>query len=229
MRKDKKQAIKLRKSGLSYLQISNSLKIPKSTLSTWLKDIKLSDEAQNKIRLRVNSTSIKALIDRNIKQTVLADIRHKEIMKESELSFKKYIKDLLFISGVALYWGEGYKKGAYGSIWKSVDFTNSDYKMIKLFVKFARKYLKANQDNLWVQLIISPDQDINKAINFWSNLIKLNKERFIKTYSKVSRSSKYKRNRNTLLYGTVHIRINNVEKFFTMIGWINCLEKYNGV
>ncbi len=41
MRKDKEIAIKLRKQGLSYSQIKNKLDIPKSTLSYWLRDIKL--------------------------------------------------------------------------------------------------------------------------------------------------------------------------------------------
>ena len=52
MRHDKQVAINLRKTGQSYLQISQALEVPKSTLSYWLKNIKISKQAQEKISKR---------------------------------------------------------------------------------------------------------------------------------------------------------------------------------
>ena len=57
MRKDKNLAIKLRKQGYSYNQINDKLGISKSTLSYWLRDIKISSQAQNKINSRVYNKS----------------------------------------------------------------------------------------------------------------------------------------------------------------------------
>ncbi|MEI6288732.1 MAG: helix-turn-helix domain-containing protein [bacterium] len=229
MRKDKKQAIKLRKTGLSYLQISQQLGVAKSTLSFWLKDLPLSKKAENKIKARVNQTSIKALIKRNKQQTQIAIERHNKILSDSKKTFADYKKDILFISGVCLYWGEGYKKGASGSSWKAVDLANSDPAIACLFIKFLKKYLQVDKNEIWAQLIIAPNQDIDKAINFWETLTGLKKERFMGTYSKVSVASKGKRHKNSLPNGTIHIRVNNVEKFFILIGWIECLKNNYGV
>ena len=225
MRKDKDKIIALRKSGLSYLQISKKFNVPKSTLSLWLRDIKLSEKAKDKINLRVNETSVKALIKRNKEQTLIAKARHQAIIREAENTFFKYKKEALFIAGVALYWGEGYKKGANGSSWKSLDLANSDAEMVKLFIRFLKKYLAVDDKNIAIQLIIAPSNNINSAISYWSKVTKMDKNGFIKTYSKVSSSSKGIRDKKSLPFGTVHIRVNNVKKFFTLIGWINCLSK----
>jgi hypothetical protein len=224
MRKDKDKIIASRKSGLSYLQISKKFGIPKSTLSLWLKNIKLSKSAQSKIDLRVNDTSVKALIERNKAQTQIAKDRHQRIIKEAKKSFLKFKKESLFIAGVSLYWGEGYKKGARGSSWRVIDLANSDPDLVKVFLKFLKKYLKVDNDDIYIQLIIAPNKDINAAVVFWSKVTKLDKSRFIKTYSKVSSSSKGIRNKESLPFGTIHVRINNVDKFFTLIGWIECLK-----
>ena len=139
MRKDKNLAIDLRIRGNSYSQISKKLKVPKSTLSGWLKDIKLSSKAQSKISARVYKKSIEGLIKRNKNQTFLARERAKIIRYESQQEVANLIKNPLFVSGVSLYWAEGYKKGAEGSKWKSVDFANSDPEMIKLINKSELK------------------------------------------------------------------------------------------
>jgi len=225
MRKDKEKIITLRNSGLSYLQLSKKFGIPKSTLSFWLKDLKLSQKAKERINSRVNNTSIKALVKRNKEQTQIAKARHQGIIREAQKTFLKYKKEVLFITGIALYWGEGYKKGASGSSWKSLDLANSDAGMVKLFIRFLKKYLGVDGKNIAIQLIIAPNNDIDSAVNHWSKVTKIDKNRFIKTYSKVSPSSKGIRDKKSLPFGTVHVRVNNVEKFFTLIGWINCLKK----
>jgi len=145
-------------------------------------------------------------------------------MQESKKTFLEFSKEILFITGVALYWGEGYKKGASGSSWKAVDLANSDSEMVKVFIRFLKKYLNVVSSDISIQLIIAPNQDIDKAINFWSEITKLDKSRFIKTYSKVSKSSQGKKDKSSLPYGTIHVRVNNVEKFFILIGWIECLK-----
>ncbi len=148
MRKDKILAIDLRKKGFSYSQISKKLFIPKNTLSTWLCNIKLSKTAQNKINKRVHNTNIKALIKRNKQQTKDALDRYALIQQSASKKYYNYINDSLFIIGVSLYWAEGYKKGALGSKWKSVDFANSDPKMILMIIDFFEKFLYVEKSDL---------------------------------------------------------------------------------
>ena len=142
MRSDKLQAIKLRLSGKSYNQIHEILNIPKSTLSIWLKDVKLGKRAQLKIASRVNKLSITKLVERNRRQTILAKAKHQKIRLTANLEANHLSREPLFIAGTSLYWAEGYKKGWEKSKWKSIDFANSDPAMIRIMILFFQKYLK---------------------------------------------------------------------------------------
>lgn len=228
MREDKQKAIKLRKDGNSYNQISQLLKIPKSTLSYWFSDLEISQKAKNKILERVGKTSIALLVKRNKNQTVLARERALEIRYEAKKESYKLLKDPLFLVGVSLYWAEGYKKGASGSKWKSFDFANSDPEMVRVMMKFIRKFLKSDDKRIKIQLLAHRNININETVNFWSKLTKIPKGQFIKTYNTVNKTSKNKRRGDSLTRGTVHIRINDVKLFFRSIGWIDGLkEKFN--
>lgn len=226
MRKDKQKSIDLRKKGYSYNQISKNLKIPKSTLSCWLKDLKISDKARSKIAERVYKKSIAALIKRNKAQTFLAKERADFIKKKAEKDAKNLLKDPLFIAGISLYWAEGYKKGDKGSKYKSVDFTNSDSEMIVMIMKFFRKFYKVNDDKIKIQLMAHSNVNIEKAVKFWMKITGLKKTNFIKTIIIISSASKRKRDINSLINGTIHLRIYDVKLFFKTIGWINGLKKY---
>jgi len=223
MRSDKQEVIKLRKSGLSYNQISASLKIPKSTLSTWLKDVPLSGKAREKIQLRINNTAIVKLIKRNKNQTIVAQKNHEEIRKLAKIEAKKLLSDPLFLAGVSLYWAEGYKQGAYGSKWKSIDFTNSDPAMIELMMIFFTKFFHLKKSDFLIQIMLHNKKSAIEATNFWYKLTGVPKENFIRTCSSLSRASLQKRNKK-LQYGTIHLRINNVRHFFRLIGWIDGLK-----
>lgn len=224
MRKDKDIAIKLRKEGNSYNQINKKLRVSKSTLSYWLSDIKISEKASEKILKRVHEGSLKGLIRRNKNQTILAERRAQEARISGKKEVKKLLKNSLFLVGLSLYWAEGYKKGAFGSKWKAVDFANSDPELVKIIMKFYRQICKVEDRKIKVQLIAHKNINIKEAIGYWAGLTGLPKSQFIKTCCSVSKSSKGKRNGHSLTHGTVHIRINDVKLFFRIIGWIDGLK-----
>jgi transcriptional regulator with XRE-family HTH domain len=224
MRKDKNLAIKLRLQGFTYNQISEKLGIPKSTLSNWLKNIQLTTNAKSKINNHIYSTKIVKLIARNKQKTEIARQKNKIIRKLSKEEAKKFFKDPLFIIGLALYWGEGYKKGAEGSKWKSIDFANSDPAMIKVMIKFFLTYLPIKKTDVKIQIMLHNPKNNEQSIKFWQHITGLKKENFIKTSYVISKSSKKKMSAH-LPHGTVHIRINNVNLFFRLIGWIDFMKE----
>ena len=224
MRTDKQKAIKLRQSGKSYNQITKLLGIPKSTLSTWLKDLPLTSEASAKIISQGNFIAIKKLIKRNKQQSEIAKARHKDIKNKAKNEAVKFLKDPLFIAGISLYWAEGYKKGWNKSNWKSIDFTNSDPDMIKLMMNFFKKFLKINKNDIKIQITGHENGDIGKYINFWQNLTGVPRNNFFKPFLRTSKSSK-KKTKSKLEYGTIHLRINRVESFFKLYGWMEALKK----
>jgi len=225
--KDKEKAINLRIQGLSYGQIQAILAIPKSTLSCWLKDIELSETAKHKILARVHNTSVAALIRRNKLQTTLAQDRSNLIRvlakKEFRVLLKNKTKRNLFLTGVSLYWAEGYKQGAYGGKNKNIDFTNSDPKMVKLMLNFFTEICSVDKSKIKIQLMAHKNLNHNQAINFWSKLLKLPKNNFNKVYSLPIRPSSRP---NRLAHGTVHLRFSDVKVFFRIIGWLDGLQEY---
>jgi len=225
MRKDKQKAINLRKAGNSYNQISKILKIPKSTLSYWFSDLEISQKAKSKILKRVNETSVASLIERNKNQTVVALERAEKIKKEAMVEVNKLAKSKLFLVGIALYWAEGYKKGAYGSKWKGVDFANTDPKLILIMMKFFRKICGVPEEKIKIQIMLHSNQDISKAVIFWSKLTKKKKEKFIKTFIFPQKTKNKIKKFENLTHGTVHIRINDVKLFFRIIGWLEGISK----
>jgi len=225
MRKDKLLAIALRKEGNSYKQISDKLGVPKSTLSYWLHDLKISANARNKIIQRSHNASIAGLLKRNKNQTALAIKRASEIRSRAKHEVKKLITNPLFVSGLSLYWAEGYKKGAFGSKWKGVDFANSDSETVKLMMKFFRNICDVQEKKFKIQLMAHNNVNIRKAMRHWSRMTKLPKKQFMKVSRVISKSSKGKRNKKSLIYGTVHIRICDVKLFFRIIGWMDGLKE----
>lgn len=218
MKKDKEPAIELRKQGNSYQQISARLSIPKSTLSVWLKDLQISPIAQEKINSRAYTKSATALIKRNKAQTNLAKERAEKIRNQAKQEFNKLVNNKLFLTGISLYWAEGSK-------WKCVDFANSDPQMIILMMHFFRTIFSINNEKFRIQIIAHPNIDINKSIDYWSELTNISKNQFTKTCCSINLNSQNKR-RSNLTHGTVHIRINDVKLFFRIIGWIDGLKLY---
>ena len=224
MRDDKNKALVLRKQGESYSQINKTLGVPKSTLSLWLKDVELTDEARQKIIKRGSRISTKILIQRNKYQTVLAEERATRIRNTAKQEASSRMQEPLFISGVSLYWAEGYKRGASGSKWKCVDFTNTDPEMVRVMMDFFRKICFVDESQFKAQLIAHPNIDLQGAVEYWSLITGIPQVQFIKTCTSISVRSGQKKI-NNLTYGTVHIRVYDVKLFFKIIGWIDGLKR----
>jgi hypothetical protein len=95
--------------------------------------------------------------------------------------------------------------------------------MIKLMILFFKKFLGISEDNIKVQIMLHDKRDEQKAINYWHDITKISKENFFKPCYSISSASKRKV-KNKLEYGTIHIRINDVQAFFRLAGWIDSLK-----
>lgn len=176
MRKDKKLAIKLRRAGKSYNQISKTLTIQKGTLSGWFKN----DPVSQKVKTALNDNS-NPLVARRIKNFVENNRKRwlkwrSDARQEAENEFAELSKKPLFVAGLMLYWGEGDSK-----MGNPLRFTNTDPRMISLYVKFVRKVLEIPKKKLKITLVLYPDLLENTCKNFWSKITNLSKQQFYKT------------------------------------------------
>lgn len=213
MRKDKNKALKLRLTGKSYSEISKELKIPKSTLSFWLKNVIIDSVSRKKLQARAYEAGLKALLLRNKQQTIEAKQRARSISVLASEEIKNLASNELKLIGCALYLGEGGKTG------NRVDFTNSNGNIIKIMVKFFREVCKVKTEKFRVQLALHEEKNIKSAQKYWSDITGIPINQFIKTSLSISKRSK-KRRGNLLPFGTIQVRIFDVKLFHTIQGWI---------
>lgn len=88
------------------------------------------------------------------------------------------------IIGIIIWWTEG-TKTYQDKRWKSwiypVDVTNTNPKIIKLFLDFLRYDIKIDESRLKLQLQIHQGDDQELIESFWSKITKIPKDRFTKT------------------------------------------------
>lgn len=215
----KEKAINYRKKGFSYNMIREKIGVNKSTLSNWLKKIPFSPNKE--LIKRIGSAKLKsASFKHNQKMDEVAEMRN---IAEKELGM--ITKRDLWLLGIGLYCGEGSKSN------EQIRFSNSDPEMIKIAIMWFKKNCRLKNENLNPFVHIYPDNDIEKTINYWSKITGIPKNQFGKTYID-KRANKSEAKRDTLPYGTLHLRIKSCgEKEFgrrlhrRIMGWIESAIK----
>lgn len=176
MRVEKTKALELRRKGKSYSMISNLLKVPKSTLSGWLKDEKWSVE----IKASLNKN---AKIQSAIRMRQLGKVRGKELdnayaeaVKEAEKEFEYFVRWPLFVAGLCIYWGEGEKTSKH-----MIRVSNIDPGLVKVFIGFLIHVCGIPKKDIRYSLLLYPDLDEDACKQFWVSHAGLLRENFNKS------------------------------------------------
>lgn len=222
MRQDKQKAIFLRKRGKSYNEINRILNISKSTLSLWLKNIKMPPEIEQRFWNKTRKKWARNITEFNKRRAKVARKRAEEFQKIAAKEIGRLSKRELLLIGTALYWAEGYKKSRW-----SLHFTNSDPVMIKLTMKFFKNICNVSAKKIRATAQIHPNVTSEKAINYWSRVSGIPKSHFSKTYCRLTPSSKQRRPSNTLPYGTLRIGVYDTQITNKVKGWIKGISEKN--
>lgn len=164
----------MRQKSASIKDIENKLKIPRSTLSGWLKIIKLSKKQKDIIhkrwRQRLVATRKLAIAWHNnqkLNRLKEAELQASEALKSIDASDPNIVNLALSM----LYLGEGFKKKAFG-------MGNSDPMILKLFVSLLLKTYRIPIAKISCELHLRADQDSNKIKRYWSRELSLPINRF---------------------------------------------------
>jgi len=177
MRNDKHLAIKLRKEGKSYNEISQEVGIPKSTLCYWFRDLRWSRVIKKELTkkaIQKATKQIRVMARANKEKWRKWRKMHREKAKKE---FKFLKSNHLFIAGVNLYWGEGdtvLKNGI-------VRLANTDYRMIIVFYRFLKAICKVPKEKVNLWLLLYPDIAEDKCKKFWSSKTKIPLSQFRKS------------------------------------------------
>lgn len=215
---EKKQAIALRKAGTSMGDIAEQIGVAKSSVSYWVRDVRLTKDQRNK--LNQNGHSVDAIEKRRISRMSKTDLRRTEIIEQAKTEAVQLYNNPLWCIGVSLYWGEG------GKTQNMVRISNSDPAVITLMLRFFTEVCNAPIEKMRGHVHTFSHQHVGKTEQYWSELSGIPLSQFFKTYVKQSSASKKKR--DTLPYGTFQLYVHDTDLFFRIKGWMEAVkEKYS--
>jgi len=202
----KLKAIELRKTGLSYSEIRKIVKVSKSTISIWLKDIELTDGQKR----RLGKLQATGYLGAKTNQA-RSKAHHDRIKEAAKKELSRLIKDPLFVCGLMLYWAEGDKRSG------RVQFTNSDSQMIKLMMKWFRDFCGVPEPKFRIGLFLHALHVRKDCLEFWSQATGLPVSQFNRPYIKPAIFSNRK---NKLYEGACAIKIYNKDLISRILGWM---------
>ncbi len=175
----KQKAIELRLLGYSYSQIKSELGTPKGTLNGWLKDMPLSEERIKELKQNGHRSVEK------FRNTMMRkrDDRLQKVFKNVSNDIGLLTERELFIAGLFLYWGEGWKTSSC-----TTALTNTNPNMIKFFIKWL-ELLGIKKEKIKIHLHLYVDMDIEMSIEFWVKELNIPRNQFRNPYIKKSLQS----------------------------------------
>jgi hypothetical protein len=200
----KDKAISLRKKGFSIGKIERDLGIPRSTLSGWLKNIKLNEKQKKALIQDRHSGLMKA----RQKAILWHNAQKQKRLKQAEEGARAILKNIdinnnffLEIAMAFLYLGEGSKKNIETAL------GSSDPKILKFFLKGLQRVYKIDINKIKCELHLRADQNPVKMKRYWSETLHLPISNFNQVYID-------KRTTGTVTYphymGVCHMRCGNV-------------------
>lgn len=200
-------AVKLRKEkNLSYGDIKKRLGVPRSTLSYWLKEMPLSEERILELK-RVGYKNSET--GREKYRNTMRLKREAEDKKVYQYYFQKLAdvsRDTLFVAGLMLYLGEGDKKNN-----TRIVLANTDFGIIKFFMKWLKQFMKVEKYKIKVQLHLYEDMDIEKETKMWQNELEIADSQFYKSSIRKLKKASFSYS-DSPRHGTCSLYVLGVEK-----------------
>ena len=181
--------------GLSYNEIKERLIISKSTLSLWLKDIKLNLKQKKRLQDKTD-----LMFSQKLGAKANKEKRAKEVEQIKNLAKKEIVNldhETFKMAGAILYWAEGGKSNG-------TSFSNSDSRMIEFIVGWLKKTFDISPSRLKAHLHIHYGNDEKKIKKYWSKLTGIPLQNFYKTFIKPKGTG---HRTNILPHGIIKIRV----------------------
>ena len=208
---DKRKAIELRVQGKTFGEIRSIIpNLAKSTLSVWLRNVKLTPEQEKKLKRNIETTIYNARVKAAWAKKQKRIAQTKFIIKQAKKELPTLLKNPLFLIGLSLYWAEGSKTE------ERIQFANSDPRLIKIMVKWFKKICKVPERKIKVHIYIHKVYKNEECEKFWSKITNVPASKFGKTTYK---PTPHKVKKNLDYKGVCRIDINDVNLFRRIMGW----------
>jgi hypothetical protein len=205
----------LRRLGLSYGEIMDLIPVKKSTLATWCRDLKLTDEQFDAIRKRTGSLEG---IPRDTNRKRRAEIE--EIRRRARAQVPTLVNDPLWVAGIVLYWAEGAKTR------NQLKMANADPRALRLFVRWIRSYVDPDAA-FSLHLHLHEGNNEPAAREYWRAQTGLDTSNFYRTFIKPKGTGHRK---NHLPHGVCTVKVRRcADAWQRSMAWVECLADLLGL
>lgn len=200
--KEKLKARQLRREGESIKVIAKVLKVSVGSVSLWCNDITLNEEQINRLRIRVQDPYY------GKKKAYLEKIKSEMIQKVDSLRLQgiaevgQLSKRDIFLIGIALYWGEGFKKD------HQVGLASSDVNIAKMYIYWLEKCFNITRQELIVRITANYKYKpfIDAIEDYWSECLCIPKNSFSKPFYQRTRWKKIFEHESNY-HGVIRIKV----------------------
>jgi len=214
---DKNKAIELRIRGKTYRVIRSIIpNLSKSTLSGWLKGIKLTPEQEKKLQENINKSTYNARVKAAWTKKKLKKEKIELIYKEAKKEYYLLKQSSLFLVGLTLYWAEGNKKT------EMFQFTNSDPRAVKIIMDWLLKICKIPKKDIKPRIYIHKIYAHENCEKFWSGITKIPVNKFQKT---IFKPTTHKTKKNPFYKGCIQLRVLKIDFYRKVMGWLIALSE----
>ena len=218
---EKEKAQELRLNGLSFKQIAQTLDVSKSSVSAWVRNVAVPKEAFSNINEQ------RRLGREQSRKTRLSNIA--KINDEINARCREEIIPLsnrdLWIAGVMLYAGEGFKSSSVSN--QRVEIVNSNPEILRIFINFLIKVCLVSKEKIRVRLMLYEDISPEEAREFWSRELGIATNQFCKPFIKRSYRDVPYRHLRRSKYGTAHVNLYDIKVYKKIIGWLKAIYEDN--
>jgi len=219
--KEKGRAIEFRKRGLSYNEILRRVPVAKSTLSLWLRSVRLAKRQKQKLTAKKLAGALRGAKERRRQRQVITE----RIKKKAREEIGKINKRELGLIGITLYWAEGSKQKEYNPSEKVI-FTNSDPKMIRFFLRWLKEICNIEPKDITFYIDIHKTADGERAKRYWSRITNLPLGKFQKITWKKHKIKTKRKNVGKNYYGLLRMKVKRSTSLNRKImGWIEGICK----
>lgn len=207
----KTKAIFLRKQGKTYSEIQEALgPLPKGTLSGWLKMVELTEAQKERIQRKIIDRSTLGRQKGGWTNHQNRLTRISAIQTKARKEYDSLSSNNLFLVGIALYSAEGSRKT------ERFQFMNSDPFLIKIMLKWVKKFDIDSFKNIKMRLYIHKIYIHENHEKFWSDFLNIVPSQFYKT---ILKPTPHKVKKNPDYKGCLRIETSGSELYWKMMTW----------
>ena len=180
------QARTLRATGESLKQIAKNLHVSSSSVSVWCRDIVFSKEQQQLMRKRGYIMGSAARLQAIKNRKLVLDKSINAIHQNAQSEVGKLTKRDIFIAGIALYWGEGFKKDHL------VGLATTSLGIARFYIRWLQTCFHISTEQLILRVTINSEKKLltTDIGAYWSKHLHIPLSQFSQPYYQVAKWKK---------------------------------------